>query len=117
MCFPELCSTMYFCHRRDDEYFAWAGPIDGPSVRRAALAERIGAVVVFPFFGRAGSSYYNTAAVIGPDGSVIGRYLKTCIPFIKDLPGLGRTESDEQYYFSPATSGIRSSPRQHPDLS
>lgn len=36
--------------------------------------------------------YYNAAAVIGPDGGIIGVYRKTHIPF---------TKSYEKYYFTP----------------
>jgi beta-ureidopropionase len=107
ICFSELCTTMYFCFERDCRHFETAEPIPGPSVdRMRAVAARTGTVIVFPLFERGGAAYFNTAAVIGPDGSLLGRYRKMSIPRLALTPDRGDTESDEQFYFSRGDLGF-----------
>ena len=58
-----------------------AEPIPGPSTDHfAALAKRHSLHVVFSLYERDGHLIYNTAVLIGPDGRLIGRYRKVCLP-------------------------------------
>jgi N-carbamoylputrescine amidase len=106
VCLPELFSTMYFCVERRPEYFDWAEPIPGPTTdRMGALASGTGAVLICPIFERDGATYYNAAAVIGPDGAVIGKYRKSSIPFM-DRARSREPRGDEKFYFTPGDLGF-----------
>jgi len=69
-CLPELFNTMYFCVETKPEYFDWAEPVPGPTTdRMGALAQELSIVLIAPVFERAPDGrYFNTAAVLGPDG-------------------------------------------------
>ncbi|MBI1734850.1 MAG: acyltransferase [Candidatus Rokubacteria bacterium] len=106
VCLPELFSTMYFCVERRPEYFDWAEPIPGPTTERmGALARETGTVIVCPIFERDGATYYNAAAVIGPDGGVLGKYRKSSIPFM-DRARSREPRGDEKFYFTPGDLGF-----------
>src|SRR5262249_5374642 len=106
VCLPELFNTMYFCVERRPEYFEWAEPIPGPTVRRMGeVARQAGIVLICPLFERAGDVYYNAAAVIGPDGGVIGTYRKSSIPFM-DRALSPEPRVDEKFYFAPGDLGF-----------
>src|SRR4030095_8909737 len=81
VCLPELFNTMYFCVERRREYFDWAEPIPGPTIERMAEGAReLGVVLVCPIFERTtGGAFYNAAAVVGPDGRLLGKYRKSSI--------------------------------------
>ncbi len=74
--FPELFLTGYTVWDRLAEL---AEPLEGPSIRRLAdLAGRFRLAVVCGFpERRPGFRPYNSACVIGPDGTVVGAYRKT----------------------------------------
>ena len=107
ICLPELFSTMYFCVERRPEYFDWAEPIPGPTIRRVgAVARETGTVVIAPIFERAPDGrYFNAAAVVGPDGEVIGKYRKSSIPFM-DRARSAEPRGDEKFYFTPGDLGF-----------
>ena len=72
----EMFTTKYFCIEQDPKNFNLAEPIEtGPSVTAlAAVAKKLGVVIVAPLFEARGSEvYHNTAAVIDADGSVLGK--------------------------------------------
>jgi beta-ureidopropionase len=105
--FPELCNTMYFCFERNSDYFEWAEPVPGPSVERiAAAATAAKTVVVFPLFEVDDGHFYNSAAVLGPDGELIGKYRKMSIPRMPRTVRPGDTASDEQFYFERGNLGF-----------
>jgi beta-ureidopropionase len=106
-CLPELFNTMYFCVERRREYFDWAEPIPGPTTdRMAAVARETGTVVIAPVFERAPDGrYFNAAAVLGPDGSVIGKYRKSSIPLM-DVSKSAEPRGDEKFYFTPGDLGF-----------
>lgn len=96
---PELFSTEYFCQVYDSRFFAYAEPIPGPTTDRLAMVTReLGVTVVAPIFeiDRDRQVYFNSAAVIGPDG-LIGRYRKRHIPNIPNAL--------EKSYFAPGNVG------------
>jgi len=100
VCLPELFATEYFCRNQDHAAFDLAEPIPGPTTEAmAAAAKATGTVVVAPLFERRGPGcYHNSLVVLGPDGSVLGRYRKMHIPHD---PGF-----EEKFYFTPGDTGF-----------
>lgn len=98
---PELFSGPYFCKVEDEALFALARPVaDHPSViAMRALAAKLKVAIPTSFFERDGHHYYNTLAMIGPDGEIMGTYRKSHIP---DGPGY-----EEKYYFRPGNDGFK----------
>ena len=98
---PELFSGPYFCRVEDEALFALARPTaEHPSVRAMqALAAKLKVAIPTSFFERDGQHYYNTMAMIGPDGAIMGTYRKSHIP---DGPGY-----EEKYYFRPGNDGFK----------
>ena len=98
---PELFSGPYFCREEDEALFALARPTkDHPSViAMQALAARLRVSIPTSFFERDGHHYYNTLAMIGPNGAIMGTYRKSHIP---DGPGY-----EEKFYFRPGNDGFK----------
>ena len=98
---PELFSGEYFCREEDEALFALARPTaEHPSViAMQQLAARLNVTIPTSFFERDGHHYYNTLAMIGPDGGIMGTYRKSHIP---DGPGY-----EEKYYFRPGNDGFK----------
>ena len=98
---PELFSGPYFCKVEDEALFALARPTtEHPSViAMQALAAKLKVAIPTSFFERDGQHYYNTLAMIGPDGAIQGTYRKSHIP---DGPGY-----EEKYYFRPGNDGFK----------
>ena len=98
---PELFSGPYFCRVEDEALFALARPTqEHPSViAMQALAAKLGVTIPTSFFERDGHHYYNTLAMIGPDGAIMGTYRKSHIP---DGPGY-----EEKFYFRPGNDGFK----------
>ena len=98
---PELFSSPYFCTVEDEALFALAKPTaEHPSViAMRKLAKGLGVAIPTSFFERDGHHYYNTLAMIGPDGEIMGTYRKSHIP---DGPGY-----EEKYYFRPGNTGFK----------
>jgi N-carbamoylputrescine amidase len=98
---PELFSGPYFCKSEEEELFALARPVrEHPSVMAMqALAGKLKVAIPTSFFERDGHHYYNTLAMIGADGEILGTYRKSHIP---DGPGY-----EEKYYFRPGNDGFK----------
>ncbi len=98
---PELFSGPYFCREEDEALFALARPVaEHPSViAMQALARGLAVAIPTSFFERDGHHYYNTMAMIGPDGAIMGTYRKSHIP---DGPGY-----EEKFYFRPGNDGFK----------
>jgi|SRR5579862_3356962 len=99
---PELFNAPYFPNRaRDSRYFDYAETIPGPSLERVAKKAREHQMVVLaPLYEREiAGVYYNTAALLGPDGGVLGTYRKMHIPHSMHLI--------EKYYFKPGNQGFK----------
>jgi len=101
VCLPELFRTPYFCQREDAALFDLAEPIPGPSTNAlAAVAKRLGVVVVAPIFERrAPGVYHNSVVIFDADGEARGLYRKMHIP---DDPAYY-----EKFYFTPGDLGFR----------
>ena len=98
---PELFSGPYFCREERDEFFALARPTtEHPSVlAMQKLAAEFRVAIPTSFFERDGHHYYNTMAMIGPDGAIMGTYRKSHIP---DGPGY-----EEKFYFRTGNDGFK----------
>jgi len=108
ICFPELATTMYFCHEENDAYKEWAEPeANAVTEQVAALAQETGTTIVLPFFERAeDGTLFNTAILIGPDGAILGKYRKSSIPRMPRSATPTDGASNEQYYFEPGDLGF-----------
>jgi beta-ureidopropionase len=107
VCFPELCTTIYFCFDRDKKWFETAEPVPGPAVDRLRkVARETGTVIVYPLYENDNGVLYNTAVVIGPDGGLIGKYRKMSIPQILRTVKSGETPGDERFFFQPGNLGF-----------
>lgn len=97
--FQELFYGPYFGAVQDQKYYAYVETIPGPTVERfQALASELSMVIVLPIYEVANEGeYYNTAAVIDADGTLLGRYRKNHIPH---LPSFW-----EKFYFRPGNLG------------
>jgi beta-ureidopropionase len=97
--FQELFYGPYFGIVQDQKYYAYVESIPGPTTERfQALAKELGVVIVLPIYEVENEGeYYNTAAVIDADGSLLGKYRKHHIP---NLPQFW-----EKFYFRPGNAG------------
>jgi predicted amidohydrolase len=109
--FPELYARPFWCvGLSQPDYFAWAEPVTGATVSHAAgLARELGSVVLAPFFeqGPVAGHYYNSVAVLGPDGQLV----PGCLPdgsmttvYRKNAISAyrwGDQVNDEKFYFRP----------------
>ena len=99
VCYPELASTHWFPKEMIETHFSLAEAVDGPSVesmQEVARARDI--VLVYPFFEKDGTTYYNSAAVIDAGGELLGLYRKVHVPQIPLW--------EEKYYFTPGNLGF-----------
>lgn len=98
---PELFAGPYFCVTEDEARFALAQSLDesAPVAEMRKLAKALGVAIPVSFFERDGQHYYNTLAMVGPDGEVMGLYRKSHIP---DGPGY-----EEKFYFRPGNTGFK----------
>lgn len=98
---PELFAGPYFCKTEDEALFALARAVDDsvPVAAMQKLAKQLRVAIPASFFERDGQHFYNSVAMIGPDGDILGVYRKTHIP---DGPGY-----EEKFYFRPGNSGFK----------
>ena len=98
---PELFEGHYFCRTQDEGHFARALPVgQHPAVlAMQKLAEELKVYIPTSFFEADGPHFYNSLAMVGPDGKVAGIYRKSHIP---DGPGY-----EEKFYFRPGNDGFK----------
>ncbi|QNQ08918.1 N-carbamoylputrescine amidase [Sphingomonas alpina] len=98
---PELFEGEYFCRVEDEGLFANAKPTAEHKAVLAMqkLAAELGVYIPTSFFEADGPHHYNSLAMIGPDGRVMGVYRKSHIP---DGPGY-----EEKFYFRPGNTGFK----------
>ena len=96
---PEVFHELFFITDLNSRYFETAEPIPGPitdAMRK--LARELEIVIVAPIYESVDRSvYYNSAAVIDADGSLLGVYRKNHIPL--------NTIFYEKLYFKPGNLG------------
>jgi N-carbamoylputrescine amidase len=100
LCFQEIFTGPYFCTVQDPSFYDLAEPIpDGPTVTAMMnLAKETSMVIVVPIYERVDEgTFYNTAAVIDADGTLLGLYRKTHIPQVEGFW--------EKFYFRPGNLG------------
>ncbi len=96
---PQLFNCPWFPASVDNEHFALAESEDGESItamREHAAKNKV--VLVAPIFEKSGQQYYNTAFVLGEDGTVRGKYRKIHVP--------GIPLWEERSYFKPGNLGF-----------
>jgi N-carbamoylputrescine amidase len=98
---PELFEGEYFCRVEDEGLFSNARPVGEHRAVAvmSGLAAELGVYIPTSFFEADGPHHYNSLAMIGPDGKVMGVYRKSHIP---DGPGY-----EEKFYFRPGNSGFK----------
>lgn len=96
---PEIFHELFFITDLNSRYFESSEPIPGPITDlMSKLARELEIVIVAPIFERVDRSvYYNSAAVIDADGTLLGVYRKTHIPL--------STIFYEKLYFKPGNLG------------
>lgn len=82
--FPE-CTTTGYCYGSVDEARTVAQPVDG--IATQAVAEMCKEFEMFCVFGflesdSENNNIYNSLAMVGPDGNVLGSYRKIHLPFL-----------------------------------
>jgi len=95
----EIFNGPYFCPSQDARWYAAAEPIPGPTIEiMQQRAKKHSMVMVVPIYERAMAGvYYNTAAVLDADGTLLGIYRKQHIP---QTGGFW-----EKYFFKPGNLG------------
>ena len=103
ICLQELYRTRYFPQKENQHVKDFAESIPGESTHLlSGLAEKHKVVIIAPLFEKSQEGkFYNTSAVIGSDGEIMGTYRKTHIPqdpyfYEKDYFEAG--DSDYQVY-------------------
>ncbi|MGH7568870.1 MAG: nitrilase-related carbon-nitrogen hydrolase [Gemmatimonadales bacterium] len=99
LCLQEMFNGPYFCPSQDSKWCDLAEPIPGPTIERLQrLAKRHDMVMIVPIYEREMAGvYYNAAAVIDADGTVLGKYRKNHIPHTAGFW--------EKYFFKPGNLG------------
>jgi len=101
VCLQEIFTGPYFCAEQSTRWYDFAEPVpDGPTIQRMqVLARELELALIVPVYEiEKEGFYYNTAAVIGPEGTYVGKYRKTHIPHV--APGFW-----EKFYFRPGNLG------------
>lgn len=98
---PELFEGPYFCQAQSERFFAGAKPVGAHKAVQAmqTLAAELEVYIPTSFFEADGPHFYNSLAMVGDDGKVMGVYRKSHIP---DGPGY-----TEKFYFRPGNTGFR----------
>ena len=99
-CLQEIFHGPYFPAEQDPKWYRTAEPVDGPTMTRMReVAKEHAMVLVVPWFEEAQTGvYYNAAAVIEADGTLLGTYRKTHIPHVGPCFW-------EKFYFKPGNLG------------
>ncbi|MGE5532834.1 MAG: carbon-nitrogen hydrolase [Bacillota bacterium] len=83
ICLQELYRTKYFPQLENQDVKGLAETIPGESTRLlCGLAKQKGVVIIAPLFEKSSEGkFYNTAVIIGSDGTIMGTYRKAHIPY------------------------------------
>ena len=101
VCLQEIFYGPYFCAEQETRWYDLTEPIpSGPTIRLMQdVARQHRVALIVPIYEREQEGvYYNTAAVLGPDGKFLGKYRKNHIPHV--APGFW-----EKFYFRPGNLG------------
>ena len=99
LCLQEIFNGPYFCPSQDQRWYDAAEPVPGPTTELIAeYAKKYEMVIVVPVYEEAMRGvYYNTAAIIDADGTLLGKYRKQHIPHTSGFW--------EKYFFKPGDGG------------
>lgn len=99
LCLQELFNSPYFCPSQNSKWLDIAEKIPGKTTEILSLyAKKYNMVIIAPIFEKEMDGvYYNTAAVINSDGSLLGIYRKNHIPQTNGFW--------EKFYFKPGNLG------------
>jgi beta-ureidopropionase len=99
-CLQEIFHGPYFPAEQDPKWYATAEPDDGPTITRMReVAKENNLVLIVPWYEEAQTGvYYNSAAVIERDGTLVGKYRKAHIPHVGPCFW-------EKFYFKPGNLG------------
>ncbi len=99
LCLQEVFNTPYFCPSQDSKWCDTAETIPGPTVDQLSkLAKKYEMAMVIPIYEKAiPGVYYNTAAVVDADGTLLGIYRKNHIPQTNGFW--------EKFFFKPGNLG------------
>ncbi len=104
VCLPE--SLTYYGTGK--ELAACAEPIPGPSTRcLGRIARQHDIYVVAGLTERAATVVYNTAVMIGPDGQLVGKYRKVCLPREEIAAGITPGELRQSPFSLRLEDGVR----------
>jgi len=101
VCLQEIFYGPYFCAEQEIRWYDLTEPIpSGPTIRLMQdVARQNHVALIVPIYEREQEGvYYNTAAVLAPDGKYLGKYRKNHIPHV--APGFW-----EKFYFRPGNLG------------
>ena len=100
LCLQEIFTTPYFCPGQNPAWYESAETIPGPTTNlMAEYAKKYKMVIIVPIYEKEQSGvFYNTAAVIDADGTLLGKYRKNHIPQVQ--PGFF-----EKFFFKPGNLG------------
>jgi beta-ureidopropionase len=106
---PELFTTPYWCGAHDSHFFEWAETIPGPTTNSLAeKAKQYGCYIVASIFEKVvAGEYYDSAALIGPDGQLVmgtlpnGQQMKCYRKTHVATLYAHTTQTDEKFYFRP----------------
>ncbi|MGE3313930.1 MAG: carbon-nitrogen hydrolase family protein [Planctomycetaceae bacterium] len=83
------------------KFYEIAEPLDGPYIQRfLKLTDELNVHLILGFLEREGETFYNTAALLGPDGKLVGRYHKTHFAQGYDINPKGYIPGDEYPVFN-----------------
>jgi N-carbamoylputrescine amidase len=102
VCLQEMSNGPYFCAEQTDRWQGFAEAIpEGPTMQQMmAIAKEVRVAIILPIAeAAADGALYNSAAVIGSDGALVGVYRKMHIPH--GPPGFW-----EKHYFRPGDLGF-----------
>jgi len=99
LCLQEIFCGPYFCPSQDIKWCDTAEAIPGPTCElMAKYAKKYNMVIIVPIYEREMAGvYYNTAAVIDADGTLLGKYRKNHIPHTNQFW--------EKFFFKPGNLG------------
>lgn len=99
ICFQELFNTHWFPKDIDEKHFLLAEDLEGPTIQAMRnIASEKGVALICPFFEKDGDNYFNAAAVINQQGTILGSYRKVHVPQIPLW--------EERSYFTPGDKGF-----------
>ena len=99
LCLQEIFNTPYFCPGQDPKWYASAEAMPGFTTNlMQEYAKKYNMVIIVPMYEKVQSGvYYNTAAVIDADGTILGKYRKNHIPQTSGFY--------EKFFFKPGNLG------------